>query len=174
MSPDRLAAIEAVGSGTPLRYLPRAIRVPRRPFTAILVGWATAFPASILFGLLVSLVLPDAAQPEFRLDGVVAVFALVIFAPVVETLIMGLALLILLLFLPPVAAIVVSVIGWGIAHSLLVPIWGLVIWWPFLVFSTLFIAWRSRSLALAFVIPMCVHALQNAIPALLLAYGAPA
>ena len=174
MRPDRLAATPAVGSGTPLRYLPKAIRVPRRPFTAILIGWATAFPASILFGAFVSLLLPDAAHPEFRVDGAVALFALVIFAPVVETLIMGAVLLILLLFLPPVAAILVSAIGWGVAHSLMVPIWGLVIWWPFLVFSTLFVAWRSRSLTLAFVIPMCVHALQNVIPALLLAYGVTA
>jgi len=48
----------------------------------------------------------------------------------------------------------------------------LVIWWPFLVFSTLFVTWRDRSLTLAFLIPMCVHALQNLLPAILVAYGA--
>ena len=146
--------------------------MPRRPFAAILTGWLTAFPASILLAVLAAVLLPDAAQPEFRVDGAAAIFALVIFAPVVETLIMGLALLILLLFLPPVAAIVVSAAAWGAAHSLMVPIWGLVIWWPFLVFSTLFVAWRSRSLTFAFLIPMGVHALQNLVPALLIAYGA--
>ena len=86
---------------------------------------------------------------------------------------MGGALLILLRFLPVAAAVAVSAIGWGIAHSLKAPLWGLVIWWPFLVFSTLFVTWRSRSLALAFALPMCVHALQNLIPALLVAYGRP-
>jgi hypothetical protein len=84
---------------------------------------------------------------------------------------MGVVLLILLLFLSPTAAIVVSAIGWGVAHSLVAPMWGLVIWWPFLVFSTLFVAWRGRSLALAFAIPMAVHALQNLLPALLVAQG---
>jgi hypothetical protein len=48
-----------------------------------------------------------------------------------------------------------------------------VIWWPFLVFSTLFVTWRDRSLWLAFALPMCVHALQNLPPALLIASGAP-
>ena len=174
MSTDRLTATKAVGSGTPLRYLPKAIRVPQRPVLAVIVGWLTAFPASIALAILGAVLLPNAAQPEFEVDGGAAVFALVIFAPVVETLIMGLVLLILLFFVPPAAAIIVSAIGWGVAHSLMVPIWGLVIWWPFLVFSTLFVAWRGRSLALAFLIPMAVHALQNMIPALLLAYGAPA
>jgi len=47
-----------------------------------------------------------------------------------------------------------------------------VIWWPFLVFSTLFVTWRQRSLWLAFAIPMCVHALQNLLPSLLVAFGA--
>jgi hypothetical protein len=74
--------------------------------------------------------------------------------------------------MPPWLAVVASAVGWGIAHSSVAPIWGLVIWWPFLVFSTLFVTWRNRSLTLAFVIPMCVHALQNLLPAMLVAYGA--
>ena len=172
MSSRALAATEAVGSGTPLRFLPRPIRSPERPLLAVLVGWLTAFLPSIAIALLGSLLLPNAAQPEFQVDGGAALFALVVFAPVVETLIMGLVLLILLTFVSPAWAIAASAVGWGVAHSLMVPIWGLVIWWPFLVFSTLFVAWRGRSLTLAFLIPMAVHALQNMIPALLLAYGA--
>lgn len=85
---------------------------------------------------------------------------------------MGAVLLVLLRFLSPPWAIVVSAIGWGIAHSTVAPIWGLIIWWPFLIFSTLFVTWRSRSLAYAFALPMCVHALQNVVPALLIVYTA--
>jgi len=99
------------------------------------------------------------------------IFAVVVFAPVVETLIMGTVLLILLRFLPPAAAIIVSAMGWGIAHSLQVPIWGLTIWWPFLVLSTLFVAWRDRSLWLAFGLPMAAHAMQNLFPALAIVSG---
>lgn len=166
-----MAANRAVGSDSPLRYLPAAIRMPERPFRAIAVGWLTAFPVSILFAYLGSLVLPDAKPPEFQASGALAMFALVIFSPVLETLIMGAVLLVLLLLFSPTAAILVSAIGWGIAHSTVAPIWGLVIWWPFLVFSTLFVTWRSRSLWLAFLVPMCVHALQNLIPAALIALG---
>jgi len=65
----------------------------------------------------------------------------------------------------------ISSIGWGLFHSSFHPTWGLVIWWPFLIFSTLFVTWRSRSLLAAFAIPAAVHALQNLPPALALATG---
>ena len=165
-------AADAVGAGTPLRFLPKAIREPRKPLRAIFVGWLTAFPISMAFAALGALIFPQAAQPSFHVDGGVAIFALVVFSPVVETLIMGAVLLLLGLALPPAVAILVSAIGWGIAHSMMAPIWGLVIWWPFLVFSTLFVTWRARSLVAAFLIPMAVHALQNLLPALMIAQGA--
>ena len=174
MRADQPAAGQAVGSATPLRFLPRVLRVPRRPITAIAVGWLAAFPPSILLAFLGALLFPEAVQPQFQVDGTAAIIALVVVAPAIETLIMGAVLLVLLLVLSPAAAIIVSAVGWGIAHSLVAPIWGLVIWWPFLVFSTLFVAWRSRSLTLAFLIPFCVHALQNLVPALLIANAAPA
>ena len=94
-----------------------------------------------------------------------------IFSPVVETLIMGTVLLVLLRFLPEWVAIIVSAIGWGIAHSMLSPTWGMAVWWPFLILSTLFVAWRKRSLFLAFLLPICAHALQNLLPGLLIAAG---
>ena len=84
---------------------------------------------------------------------------------------LGTVLLLLLRLFPPAIAILVSAVGWGIAHSTVAPIWGLVIWWPFLIFSTLFVTWRERSLWLAFAVPMCVHGLQNLIPASMIAFG---
>lgn len=168
-----MTASAAVDPQSPLRFLPVAIRVPERPLRAIAIGWLTAFPASIAFAILSAWVLPQAKQPEFHASGGLAIFALVIFSPVIETLIMGAVLLLLLRLFSPTWAIVVSAVGWGIAHSTMAPTWGLVIWWPFLVFSTLFVTWRSRSLVLAFGIPMCVHALQNLLPALLIAFGNP-
>ena len=126
----------------------------------------------MIFAAIGAFLIPEAQQPEFHVSGLAAIFALVIFSPVVETLIMGGILLVLLRLMPPWLAIVASALGWGAAHSSVAPIWGLVIWWPFLVFSTLFVTWRLRSLALAFAVPACVHALQNLIPALLVVYGA--
>lgn len=174
MTRSAAGADEALGSNSPLRYLPRAIRTARRPFRAIAVGWLVSFPVSMGLAIISSLVLPDVERPQFEVDGLAAILALVVFAPVAETLIMGIVLLGLLAVLPAPAAVIASAIGWGVAHSLVAPVWGLVIWWPFLVFSTLFVAWRSRSLVLAFLIPACVHALQNLIPALLVANGVSA
>ena len=168
-----MTAPAAVGSGGLLRFLPAAILTPDRPFRAIAFGWLIAFPASILFAVLGALLMPNAKPPEFHATGGLALFALVIFSPVLETLIMGSVLLVLLRLFSPTLAILLSAIGWGIAHSTVAVIWGLVIWWPFLVFSTLFVTWRQRSLWLAFGIPMCVHALQNLIPAALIAFGVP-
>lgn len=171
MSGDALTAGTAVGEGTPLRFLPRAIRLPERPLRAIAVGWLTAFPVSMVLAAIATAIIPQAGKPEFHLSGLAAILGLVVFSPVVETAAMGVVLLILLRFVPPTVAIFISAIGWGIVHSLLAPIWGVVIWWPFLVFSTLFVAWHKRSLALAFILPTCVHALQNLLPALLVANG---
>ena len=171
MRADSIAGRLAVGSGTPLAFLPKAIRVPERPLRAIAVGWLVAFSFSLLLSFIVGLLLPQAAQPDFDLRGAAAIIGLVIVAPAVETIVMGAVLLVLLLFLPPATAVLVSATGWAIAHSLITPVWGLVIWWPFLVFSTLFVAWRGRSLALAFLVPACAHALQNLVPAIIVAQG---
>jgi membrane protease YdiL (CAAX protease family) len=96
---------------------------------------------------------------------------LVVFAPVVETLIMVGPLLILNRLFGPSAAAALSAAGWGIAHSLQAPMWGLVIWWAFFVFSAIILAWRKKSLITGILIVMCVHAMQNAVPAALLVAG---
>ena len=156
---------------SPLTFLPRAIRQPRRPVQSLAVAWLTTFPFSLVLATVVGLIAPNVPQPQFNVSGATAVLLLAVFAPVFETLIMGTALLVLLRLFSPTLAILMSAVGWGVAHSLAAPTWGLVIWWPFLIFSTLFVAWRQRSLAAAFVMPMIAHGLHNLPPALLVAYG---
>ena len=68
-------------------------------------------------------------------------------------------------------AVAVSAAGWGIAHSLQAPAWGLVIWWPFLIFSTLYLAWRPRGVAIALAVAATAHGLHNLLPALTVAFG---
>ena len=156
----------------PIAWLPSALLEPRNVPRSIALGWVLAFPASILIAAVIQLIAPAAQAPEFgKMSAPVAIGLLVFFSPIIESLIMGGVLLVLLRFLRPTWAVIASAVGWGIAHSLAAPIWGLVIWWPFLIFSTLFVVWRERSLWLAFAMPMCVHGLQNLPPALLLAYG---
>lgn len=155
----------------PLTWLPKALLEPSNAFRSIAVGWLLAFPASILLAAIIHLIAPDAKTPDFLISGPLAIGMLVFFSPIVETLIMGGVLLLLLRFLSPTRAVIASAVGWGLAHSIAAPIWGLIIWWPFLIFSTLFVAWRNRSLALAFAMPATVHGLQNLLPALLVATG---
>ena len=155
----------------PLSWFPTPLLQPVSLVRAIGFGWLLAFVPSIIIGAIIQLAVPDAQTPEFRISGVAALGMLVLFAPILETLIMGGVLLVLLRFVPPTWAVIASAIGWGAAHSAAAPLWGLIIWWPFLVFSTLFVAWRSRSLALAFVVPMVVHGLHNLLPAVVVATG---
>ena len=163
-----MTSLQLVG---PLNFLPRAVREPRDPVYALAVTWMTTFIPSILLAAVIGFAVPNVPQPQFNVTGTMAVFMLAIFAPVVETLIMGTVLLVLLRLFGPTAAILLSALGWGLAHSWAAPTWGLVIWWPFLIFSTLFVAWRQRSLGAAFAMPMMAHALHNLPTALLVAYG---
>lgn len=155
----------------PISRLPRALLEPASAWRTVAVGWLLAFPASILLAGAIHFLLPDAKGPDFPVGGGLALFLLVVFSPVLESLIMGGVLLILLRFMPPTWAVIVSAVGWGAAHSAEAWIWGLIIWWPFLIFSTVFVTWRSRSLWAAFGLPMLIHGLQNLGPALLIANG---
>ena len=158
----------ALSSG-PLSWLPKAVRVPRSALAAILVGWPLALLPSLILSAIAAASFPQAAGPQFLGGGWALFGLLVVFSPIVETLIMAGVLALLLRVVTPTVAILASSAGWGIAHSLAAPSWGLVIWWPFLVFSTLFTVWRERSLMLALAIPAAVHMLQNVGPALTVA-----
>jgi hypothetical protein len=166
-------AVDDRGDFKLLSFLPKPIREPRRPILALVVAWLTALVPSIALAAIIGQIAPEAAQPRFDVSGLLAVFLLAVFSPVVETLIMGSVLLVLLRFLGPSVAVLVSSLGWGIVHSSIAPTWGLVIWWPFLIFSTLFVAWREKSLLAAFAMPAMVHAMQNLPTALVVAYGKP-
>ena len=125
---------------------------------------------SLALSALSAFILPDLATPQFpKVSAGLLLFMLVFFAPFVETLIMAAAIEVMLrLRIPPPAAIVLSSLGWGVAHSLQAAAWGLVIWWPFLIFSALYVTWSRRSAWAGVGIVFVVHALQNLGPALLL------
>jgi hypothetical protein len=145
-----------------------ALLEPRRPLRAILVGWPLTTIPALLLSVVVALILPQAAGPEFGAIGPEMFVKLVAVAPAIETLIMAAVLEVLLLAMPARFAVAASSIGWGIAHSLMAVAWGLVIWWPFLVFSTLYVIWRGQGRVQAIAIVFAVHALNNLGPSLLL------
>ena len=155
----------------PLCLLPAAVREPRRAWLAILVGAALTLSGSLLLSFFAGMVAPTLAKPDFALRGPVAFVLLVAFAPLVETLIMAIVLSVLVRFLSPTLAVLASALLWGIAHSLQAAAWGLVIWWPFVIFSTLYLVWRERSVMAALGVATATHALQNLLPALKIAFG---
>ena len=154
-----------------LKYLPAPLREPRRAWLAILVGAALTLAGSIALAVVSKAIAPELPTPAFPMKGPLALFLLVAFAPLLETLIMAGFLSLFLRFLPPAGAILLSAAGWGLAHSLEALGWGLVIWWPFLIFSTLFVVWRQRGFWAGVGVAAAAHALQNLGPGLKVAFG---
>lgn len=163
-------AVRLFDSG-PLRFLPVAVREPRRAWLAIILGVALTLSGSLLLSWIASLVAPDLAPPDFPMRGPLALASLVVFAPLSETLIMAGVLGVLMRFLPPTWAVFSSALAWGVVHSLQAPVWGLVIWWPFVIFSTLYLVWRQRNVMAGIGVATAAHALQNLLPALKIAFG---
>ena len=155
--------------------LPAALAEPRKPLRAIIVAWLLCLAGSLALSAASQFLVPDLAKLQFpQVPAGLLLFMLVVFAPFVETLIMAALLeLMLRLKVPPAVAIALSALGWGVAHSLQAPAWGLVIWWPFLIFSTLYVTWSRRSAWAGVGMAFTVHALQNLGPALLLATQGP-
>ncbi len=153
-------------------FLPSVLFEDRRAWLAVLVGWALSFGGSLVLGFAASRLAPGGAGVDLGgASGPMILFSVGVFAPVVETLIMGAVLVLLLRFLPAWVAVIVSAIGWGVAHALMSPLWGAVIWWPFLIFSTLFATWRARGFWRAAGLVAVVHMLQNAGPAAAIVLG---
>ena len=151
-----------------LPFLPRFLFRAEAPLAYILKAFPLVLLPSMLLSGLISLALPAAEGPAISITSARMIAMLVVGAPLIETLIMLVPLLVLVRLVGAMPAAVLSAIGWGIAHSLAAPIWGLVVWWPFLIFSILFVTWRERSLFAGFGVAAATHALQNSLPALTL------
>ena len=155
----------------PLGFLPRSLFEPSRPARYVAVAWACAFLPSLLLSALATHFVPEAGPSFPEVSPGFLLFLLVVFAPILETLIMGAVLLVLDRLLGFLPAVLLSSAGWGIAHSLQAPAWGLVIWWPFLIFSTLYVVWRQRGFLAGVGVAAATHAMQNLIPAIAIAFG---
>ncbi|HVF37487.1 MAG TPA: CPBP family glutamic-type intramembrane protease [Sphingomicrobium sp.] len=154
-----------------LKFLPAVMREPRRAWLAIPVAWALSIAGSLILALASRSLAPGLAEPSFPMKGITAFLLLVVFAPFVETLIMAGFLTLFVRLLPPAAAILLSAAGWGVAHSAQALGWGLVIWWPFLIFSTLYVVWRQRGFWAGVAVATAAHMLQNLGPGILVAFG---
>ena len=154
-----------------LKVLPPPLREPRRAWLAILTGWALSIVGSLLLAALFAALVPQLKGPDFPIKGWPALLALVVFAPLIETLIMAALIWLFERVLPTTGAVVASAIAWGAFHSTQAAGWGLVIWWPFLIFSTLYVVWRQRGFWIGVGVAAATHALQNLGPGVLIAFG---
>lgn len=159
----------SVDRARPFPLLPRFLfETDRSKARYVILLWLLAIVPSLALSGLVGLVAPEAEPPELATQGSVALVLIVVVAPLIETLIMGAVLLGLEKLLGPRLAVVASALLWAIVHSLSAPIWGLVVWWPFLLFSIAFLTWSKSGLLAAIAIVTAAHALQNGAGVLLL------
>jgi hypothetical protein len=154
----------------PLSFFPKPLREARRVWLAIPLAWLFCIVPSIALAYLVQAFAPQLHMPEFPIKGHVAFLALAVFSPIIETLILAAFITLFRLVFSPTVSVFLSGIGWGVAHSTQASAWGLVVWWPFLIMSMLFVVWRERGFWIAIIVPAAVHILQNAGPAFQIAY----
>lgn len=157
----------------PLPVLPALLARPTRPAATLVTASLLSIVGSLVLSTMVGAFAPSADAPNFGWlagRGLFTLFVLSVLAPLLETLVLAVTTSFLLLLVRPWVAIVLSSLGWAAAHSLQAPIWGLVIWWPFLIFTTLYVVWKQRSLAWGLAMAFLVHAMQNLFPALVVGY----
>ena len=138
-----------------------------------LVMAGISFVPSILlsFGLGAAGVMTEESGPELGGFGPVTDFAMIVWlSPVVETLLMGVILKALSFISRRRYVLAAMSCGvWAGLHSLCSPAWGLVVFWPFFVFSCSYLAWRRRSWRHAVCVTSLVHMLHNLLPGLAIA-----
>ena len=163
--PDRYAGNRVLSllfniQGSVWRYIVRAGLISLIP--SLLVSFFLAFAT---LG-------NEKTMPQFdREVGAVLLFSsVVIVSPVVETLLLGFGLWLLSFATrKPLRQALGSCVLWAVLHSLVAPLWGLVVVWPFFVFSCAYLAWRRRSWWRAMGVTCGIHMLQNLVPGILIA-----
>lgn len=137
---------------------------------------------SLLIGVVIFVILSEFTDspleygPQYDegspLSGLALFFSVVVIGPAIETLLMSAVLWGLSFITRKVVHLaVLSAVVWAMLHSLMAPIWGLVIAWPFYVFSRAYLAWRPYGWWKSVGITSCIHMFQNLLPGLILSIG---
>ena len=141
-----------------------------------------AFPLAIIPSVLFSVVARqlfvlagvnvDLISPPDRSVSLVEVLGSVVFAPVVETLLLALLIEGLCeLSQRAIFIAVVSAVLWGILHGAFGALWFFGTAWSFFVFGCAYLHWHKQSFGRAFVAAAVPHALGNATAYSLLAWA---
>lgn len=167
--------IWSAGRPVPLAFLPRFLFTDRGPvWRYVLLGLPLVVVPTLLLGWTAYRLFPNLAGPAVVSDAPLwlTVVLIVLVSPFLETLLMTGPVILLDRWLGPVPAVVGSALLWGVAHSLAAARWGLVIWWPFLIFSIAYLTWRDRGYWRAVGVVVALHALNNAAPMAAVVIGA--
>ena len=143
-------------------FLPRFLFSAEEPALAYAAkAWLLALLPSLALAGLINLAAPSAGTPDFPVGGTIFLVLVLIVAPLVETLLMIPPLWAFARIAGPGAAAIGSALLWAALHSLAVPLWGLVVWWPFLILSVVLLTWWRRGLGRALLMVAGIHAMQN-------------
>ncbi|MCX7014308.1 MAG: hypothetical protein NTW86_17445 [Candidatus Sumerlaeota bacterium] len=116
-------------------------------------------------------VAPQAERPEVvQVPVPLALFLVVAVVPWLETLLMWLTLALLGIVLRGATSRALAcALVWAVLHSISVPVWGIIVFWPFFVFSTAFLEWQKKSTWKAIAVAALIHMCQNSIGLITLA-----
>jgi membrane protease YdiL (CAAX protease family) len=154
----------------PLGFLPSILFADRRPVLVVILAFVLTIAGSFVLGSVVTQVAGDGVGPDLgKAPPVVLLIGLALVSPLIETLLMGGIIDLLRRWIGAWQAAVASAAIWGVLHSLLASWWGAVIWWPFLIFSIVWLTWRPRGFWIATALVTSVHVLQNLGPAIAIA-----
>jgi len=118
---------------------------------------------TVILAVIVLLVMPGKSQP-IKMPVIFLYFCLILIGPWIETVMMWPILSLLNRIMSKTITVAfASAVVWALIHSLSSPARGLVLWWPFLVFSICFIEWEKKSLNKAIVITAYIHMYHNLI-----------
>lgn len=154
--------------------MPRFLFASEHAPAYILKAWLLTLLPSLLLSSLVYSLAPAAEVPlgEYaQVPAAVTVAMLVLVAPFLESLIMAAVAALLHRAFGFAVAALGSSLAWGVAHSMAVPAWGLVVWWPFLILTIVYLTWRPRGFWTAIGMATAVHGLQNGVAAAALLLG---
>ena len=132
------------------------------------MGLISLIPSIVILLILSATgILNEATAPEFKGPPVMIYISMVLLGPFIETLIMSFSIWCLAFITGNKYVLaLLNACAWAILHSLLVPAWGLGVFWPFFIFSCAYLAWRKKGWWRAIWVTACIHAFQNAIPGL--------
>lgn len=126
--------------------------------TASLIG----IVISISIGFIVNSIYPHTEKVAVLKFNMVDFIGLVLFAPIVETMLMVPIIALLKLVISRIYAIcATSALIWATIHGLLVPIQAITIFPQFFIFTLAFLVWDKQSRKSAYLVVMSIHMLNN-------------